>query len=402
MLPVGSLLANWARPLGRGIRFSAFVAGSEERMNSRSDQVLNRCLLVPLVLFLALPACSAQGEGGDAVRSKPGVVTVRNAPELLRVLGTAERRSKVLLAPGNYGQVWIVGVQAQGVVVASQEAARPAVIEFLNLRDSAGLTFSGIEIGMEAGGGQGVRVTNSSDIRLERLDVHGVLDGDPSYDGTGVLVENSSRISIVDSRFHDVTSGIGHKNTNGLTISNNDFRLLRADGVAGNDSNDVTISGNHFTNFFPLKGDHADVIQFWQVAQAVTRNITVTDNVFVRGDGEKVQGIFMTASTLGYEKMVITGNAIVGGMYHGITVDKVTHLEISDNFVQAYNDLTSWILVQNSHDVHVTNNQATDIAFKGSEKAQQQGNRVIGKAKVGDTQHLRRWEQDRPKRAARR
>ncbi|WP_293681249.1 right-handed parallel beta-helix repeat-containing protein, partial [uncultured Phenylobacterium sp.] len=315
---------------------------------------------------------------------------------LIKTLAIAQSGDIILLAPGHYGQVWLQNLHFSGqVMIASQDGNDQAVIEFLNIRNSSGLTFSGIEIGMEAGGGQGVRVTSSTNIRLDEMNIHGVLDGDPSYDGTGVLVEDSSNVSITGNGFHDITSGVGHKNTNGLTISDNDFRLLRADGIAGNDSDNVVISGNHFTNFFPLATDHADAIQFWQTAQSVTTNITITENVIVRGEGEKIQGIFMTASTLGYEDMVIAGNAIVGGLYHGITVAKVTDLEIHDNLVLAYDDLTSWILVQNSNDVRVTDNQVTSISVSGGSTRNvdvvQSGNVIVGKAAVGDASALEAW-----------
>jgi Ca2+-binding RTX toxin-like protein len=312
---------------------------------------------------------------------------------------TADRRAgdTIQLAPGGYGVVWIDGARIAGgeVVITSADPNAPAVIEFLNVRNAQGLTFRQVEIGMEAGGGQGVRISSSSDIRLDDLDIHGVLDGDPSYDGTGVLVENSTNVTVAGSDFHDLTSGIGHSNTHGLTISDNDFRLLRMDGIAGSESSDMRVSGNYFTDFFPLVGDHADAIQFWQTSQTVTTNITVNDNVIVRGAGAKIQGIFMTASTVGYRDMVISGNAVVGGMYHGITVAKVTNLDITDNLVVGYDDLISWILVQDSDDVLVANNQATAITVTGpgtnNTNLVQFGNVIVAQPQIGDLSLLASW-----------
>jgi hypothetical protein len=362
----------------------------------------NRRALVGVAMFLALWGVSGQG----AVARAPGAggspaTTVRTGEELARALRASRTGGKILLAPGYYGQQRIEGVQiADGqLVVASADPKRPAIIEFLNIRNSRGLTFRELEVGMEAGGGQGIRVTASANIRLENLDIHGVLDGDPTSDGTGVLFEKSTDVAIIGSKLHDLTSGVGHNSTNGLTISDNDFRLLRVDGIAGTDSNDVLISGNRFTDFYPLPADHADVVQFWQTSGNPTINITVTDNIFVRGAGAKVQGIFMTASTGGYQNMVISGNAIVGGMYHGITVAKVSKLEISDNLVLGYQDLISWILVQDCSDAVLANNQSTAITVKGPE-VQKRGNVVLKQAKVGDMNGLQRWR-DRPQLAAR-
>jgi nitrous oxidase accessory protein NosD len=355
--------------------------------------------LIGMATFLALWGVWGQEVGAWQLPkgSNSARATVRTSDELIRALRARPAPDTILLASGAYGQVRIEGVQMERqVVIASADRERPAVIEFLNIRNSKGLTFRNVEIGMEAGGGQGVRVTNSSNIRLEKLDIHGILDGDPTSDGVGMLVERSSDVTIADCKLHDLTSGIGHANSTGLTIRGNDFRLMRVDGIAGNDSNNVLIAGNHFTDFFPLPADHADAIQFWQTAPSVTANITVIDNIFVRGRGAKIQGIFMTASTLGYQDMVVSGNAIVGGMYHGITVAKVTKLEMRDNFVAGYQDQISWLLVQKSNDVVVANNQATTLNVTGlnSNNVQvvQTGNVILRPPKVGDTTGLERWK----------
>jgi hypothetical protein len=324
---------------------------------------------------------------------------VQTPAELIRILYTSVAGDVIRLAPGNYGQVRLQNLRISDgrVTVVSQDPARRAVIQFLNIRNSQGLTFADVEIAV-VGLGQGARITDSTDIRLENIDFHGDVNA-PSPQGAGAFVERSANVTIVNSKFHRLGAGIGHSGNNGLTIANNDFRSIRVDGVIGADSSNVAIAGNHFTDFYPQPADHPDVIQFFQTSGAVTTNVRVSDNVFVRGDGAKVQGIFMTAGA-GYQKMVISGNVMFGGMYHGITVAKVSDLQITDNLVVGFEDMVSWIFVQNSTNVTVTDNQSTAITLTGpltnNSNVVQSGNKLMRvRPRVGDTEALRRWRERR-------
>jgi Ca2+-binding RTX toxin-like protein len=321
-------------------------------------------------------------------------MVVNSTAGLYQALWAAHSGDVILLAPGNYGEVRIqnLPLSVGDVTVASQDPDHPAVIQFLSIRNSQGLTFADLEIA-PVGLGHGARITDSTNIRLENIEFHGDVNA-LSPEGAGAYVERSTNVTIADSDFHHLGAGIGHSGNNGLTIANNDFRVIRADGVIGADSNNVTISGNHFTDFYPMVGDHPDAIQFFQTSGAVTTNVTVTDNVFVRGAGEKIQGIFMTAGA-GYQNMVISGNAMFGGMYHGITVAKVTDLLITDNLVVGYQDMVSWILVQNSTNVTVTDNQSTAITLTGpltnNTNVVQSGNIIVARPAVGDLSLLSTW-----------
>src|SRR3546814_7169738 len=76
-------------------------------------------------------------------------------------------------------------------------------------------------------------------------------------------------------------------------LSGNSFHTMRSDGVRGGGTNDVVISNNYFTDFHPVGADHPDAIQLWTTNTTESaRNISITGNVFERGDGDIIQGIF--------------------------------------------------------------------------------------------------------------
>src|SRR3546814_8411255 len=77
-------------------------------------------------------------------------------------------------------------------------------------------------------------------------------------------------------------------------LSGNSFHTMRSDGVRGGGTNDVVISNNYFTDFHPVGADHPDAIQLWTTNTTESaRNISITGNVFERGDGDIIQGIFL-------------------------------------------------------------------------------------------------------------
>jgi nitrous oxidase accessory protein NosD len=352
-----------------------------------------------LTIFLTFCAVGAQVACAQSAEQGSGQVTVQTAAQLVAAVRSSTRGGSVLLAPGNYGTVKIEGVQTTGQVrVASADPSKPAVIQYLSIKGSNGLTISQIEFAIKAGS-LGVGVQDSRDIRLEKLDIHGLMDGNPSDDPTGVSLQRSANVTIAESRFHDLGGGIGYSDVNGMTIVDNRFEVIRSDGVTGTRVNDVVISRNYFTDFYPEAADHPDVVQIWTSNAAPSRNFTITDNVFERGAGRKVQGIFIKGDgAVGYENVVITGNAIIGGMYNGISVTVANGLTISDNLVLGYDDMVSWIQVKDSKAFRVTGNTATSFIVLDY-PLRKEGNVIVDKPGVGDTARLRQWK-NRPRPSA--
>jgi Ca2+-binding RTX toxin-like protein len=310
---------------------------------------------------------------------------------LIHTLSVARAGDTIRLASGNYGEVRLDGLRvAGGLAITSADPAHPAVLTYLSLTNCQGLTFADLEFNIRTGH-LGVYANASSDIRLEHLDIHGVVDGDPTTDGTGVSIRDSSGVLIANSEFHDLGAGVGLLNAHGLIVVGNQFHHIRSDGISGTASNDLLISGNHFRDFFPAADDHPDVVQLWTSASRATRNVMIADNVFERGAGRVVQGIFLKPDGIGFENVSITGNAIVGGMYQGISVTGAHGVTVADNLVLGYADMTSWIMLKDSSDASLYDNRSTSyITGAGTVTS---GNLPLVQAMLGDSTVLQTWSQ---------
>jgi hypothetical protein len=86
-----------------------------------------------------------------------------------------------------------------------------------------------------------------------------------------------------------------------------------------------------------------------------------------------------------YQNVTITGNAIVGGMYHGIMLDQTDNANLSNNFVEGYQDQNSWIMLNNSTHSTEANNIATTFQGVGNIGLVETNDVQIAQGPVGDT-----------------
>ncbi|WP_372785091.1 nitrous oxide reductase family maturation protein NosD [Phenylobacterium sp.] len=291
------------------------------------------------------------------VPTKPGaaLATVSSPDGLFAALQSAHAGDTILLAAGTYGAINLNGFHFDGPVnIQSADLGNEAVLTGLTLNGSSGLSFN--HLVMTTPGGTAVTVMDSSNVAFSALTVHGTTGSD---DGVGFMVRDSSGVSITGSDFSKIGSGIGHVHDSGLTVSNNTFHDLQTDGVFGAGSSHVVISGNSFSNFHPLPGDHPDAIQLWGNTDGSPGNdVTISNNIITRGSGDVIQGIFIEST----DNVTITGNALTGTMYNGISVSTTDHAVISGNFVQGFTDMDSRIVVRGqSVDVSVLHNTAQSV-----------------------------------------
>jgi nitrous oxidase accessory protein NosD len=312
------------------------------------------------------------------------ITTVGTSTGLLSALKTARPGDVIKLSPGDYSAMKIYKVEIAGeVTITSADASNPAVLHGLSVENSRGLTFTNLEMVIPSvSNANGAAVGSSSYIRFDNVNVHGAKPGDAN----AITIRNSDHVSVVNSDIHDAWIGISHLNSNYLTFSRNTVHDIKADGIRGGGSSNVVISDNHFTNFYPDPADHPDAIQFWTVnTAAAARDIVITGNTFVRGDGKPIQGIFVgNENRLPFENVTITGNAIIGGMYHGISLDTAVNARIEGNIVQGYSDMTSWIGIFRTNNAIVSNNQANYFKFLDSKGVSDRGNKTLRMAKIGD------------------
>ena len=318
------------------------------------------------------------------------ITTVSSNAGLTSALSSASAGDTILLAPGSYSQIAIYNQSFSGVTIASADPTRMAQVQGIVLNGVKGLTFSDLAVRVAADG-HGVNAANSSNVSFDGLKVtgQGYLAG-----GLGFVIRTSSGVSVTDSEVSQVWGGIDHRDSSGLTFSGNSLHDLRGDAIRGGGSSNMTITHNEITNVFPYDS-HTDVIQFWGTAAHPTMSdITISENVYVRGTGGPIQGIFVTDGS--YENMNIHDNAIVGGLWNGIVLNGVSNSVLEDNLVQAYTDQGSYIALGKTNNVQALDNETTGFLLKPewgtSVNLTQQGTIKIPNAPVGDLTYLHNWE----------
>ena len=319
-------------------------------------------------------------------------VIVRTTDALWAAIKSAKAGDTIELAPGNYSALRLNGINIAGEVkITSADPGHPAVIAGLTITSSSGLTFSNLEVTVNPLNGFAVLLGSTKNMIFDQLNLHGASVGD----GNAVMVRNSTNVTVSNSDIHHLGTGLNHLDSNQVVFSGNKLHDLQADGIRGGGSSNVTITGNHFTNFYPKAGDHPDAIQFWtQAVKTASQNITITDNVFVRGDGQPIQGIFVgNEAQLTYLNVTITGNAIIGGMYHGIALTNGANVRVENNLVQGYTDMTSWILLSKTTGSTLAGNQATDFKYDSTNVGLVLADNIrIAKGVMGDTLTLSKWQ----------
>ena len=291
----------------------------------------------------------------DQIQGTSVTVTVSSSDGLSAALRGAHAGDTILLAAGTYSPISLNNLHYDGVVtIQSADSSHQAVLTGLTLKGSSGLAFNSMN--MTTAAGTAVTVVSSSSIAFSGLTVYGTTGVDQ---GVGFLVRSSSGVSVTGSDFSRIGSGVGHIEDNGLTVSGNTFHNLKTDGVYGGGSSHVVVSDNSFTDFHPAPGDHPDAIQFWGGSHGTHgSDITISDNVITRGDGDVIQGIFLESS----DNITITGNALTGTMYNGIALSTSSNAVIEDNFVQGFLDMGSRIITRGaSSNVTVTHNTVEQV-----------------------------------------
>ncbi|RYD73783.1 MAG: right-handed parallel beta-helix repeat-containing protein, partial [Verrucomicrobiaceae bacterium] len=222
---------------------------------------------------------------------------VSNAAELNVALKAVGAGDKILLGAGDYGAVSLKNLTFDAnITIASKDPSAQAVITKLDVAGSKGITFTDLEFSTNGSVKLGglFSVVGSSKITFDNVYVHGSLNGNPQDDVDGIRLVDSKDVTITNSEFEQLRIAISHRDGDGMNISGNHIHDIRMDGIRGSGSSDILISKNYITDFYRVDGDHADAIQFFTGnTTEAAKNITITDNIIDRGDGLKMQGIFI-------------------------------------------------------------------------------------------------------------
>lgn len=310
------------------------------------------------------------------------IFSVGSSRALADTLRLARPGDVIKVASGTYDALKIANVQfAGGVTITSADANRPAVFNNLQVTNSKGITFSQVEF--STGGSTAVKLSLSSDIAFDRVEFHGPRGLGSSATAIGISLDGNRNITISNSEFADLANGVTLGGNTGVRIAGNYFHDIRTDGVHASSNTGVTIADNFFTNFRPAAGDHADAIQFFTTgATTPSRNVTITGNLVLRGDGAGVQGIFIRdgGGNLPFENVVIKNNVISGGNYNGISLDNAVRSEIVGNTVIGDIDRRSWIRTVDADDTVVRGNVATFLMTAQSQNGALAGNSLVAQS----------------------
>jgi hypothetical protein len=315
---------------------------------------------------------------------------VSDTTSLWAAIKGAHSGDTIQLTAGTYSELRLDSANIAGnVTITSADPTHPAVVAGLYITSSSGLTFSNLEVTVDPKTGFAVMLGSDKNMVFDHLNMHGAAVGD----GSAIMVRNSTNVAVTNSDIHDLVTGINHLDSSQLNFSNNNLHNIQADGIRGGGSSNVTISGNHFTDFFPKTGDHPDAIQFWTTnTSTASHDLTITNNVFVRGAGQAIQGIFVgNENKIPFQNVTITGNAIIGGMYHGISLSYGDHVTVTNNLVEGYTDMTSWIMLNNTTNSTEHDNTSTSYTGTGNVGLLEGNDQKIAQGAIGDTTTLTNW-----------
>lgn len=302
------------------------------------------------------------------------LTTVTDTVALKAALGTAQAGDTILLSAGNYDPLVLKDLRIAGAVtIGSERIESPAVLNGLDLRNVQGLIFQDLEFVVSpTKGANQFQVVDSANIQFNRLHAHGTLDGDPQNDLAGLELRTSRNITITKSEFQQLFYALGHRDLDGLTVTDTWFHDLRMDGIRGSGTSNLLIAGNRFADFARIAGqDHADGIQLWSSPTVPNvHDIVVRDNLIERGSGTMIQGIFMRSpeGERAFDKVTISGNIVVGGSYNGITIIGATNVNVEGNVVLGFTDQKSWIKVDQVDGAAITRNSTSDLLINASVK----------------------------------
>ena len=297
---------------------------------------------------------------------------VSSSSELIARMATVSSGDTIFLAPGTYEPLTVRNLGDLGITIASADPDNPAVLTGVVMSDVGDVRFSNLIMSAGVGENNAFRFESTHALTFSGIVVHGPDNVGSGEEVSPLLIRSSTDITVVDSEFYNAFHALKLLDVDGIIISGNEFHDIRCDGIRGGGVSNAVVSGNFFTNFYPIGNDHPDAIQFWSTNQAeAAHNLVITDNLVIRGDGGPTQGIFIrdTNDSLPFENVTINGNVILGGLYNGISVDGVIGGEVTNNLVIGYPDQRSWIRVNMDVNFDVSANAATAYSFDERDSA---------------------------------
>ena len=277
------------------------------------------------------------------------VITVTTALQLTSAIANATGGETIMLAPGNYGAVFIRNkAYTAPVTITSSNASDPAVIASLSISQSKNVTLSNI-ISQYVYKGEPIyhrnnEITGSSNIMITDVQFIGANDTAGYGSGYGVVIAgNSNTVTLKNSTMTKWGRALVAYESQNLNIIGNTASDISNDVMNFVMVEDLLLENNylHSMRRDPNSGNHADVVQFFTSGTIVpTKNVIIRGNVFDIASGSWAQSLFMgneevrlgrAGIEMFYQNVLIENNVIRNLHVHGITVGETIGLTIRNN-----------------------------------------------------------------------
>jgi VCBS repeat-containing protein len=258
-------------------------------------------------------------------------------------INSAHAGDVIALAAGTYSNILIANhTYSGGVTITSQDLTHPASLIGLGVANSSNLTFSNLDMTIVGTTDPyyGFRIDNSQNITLSNLTVH----GDPSVvaynQKAAFYITYSTGVNIENSTFEHMGQALTVNNDSNVDISNNTFAYLSKGGIEMGGTSNVSIDHNTIEDFQVSQGTHPDGIQIYTAGfTASAHDISITNNLIDRGNGDAIQGIFVQDETgvLPFFNVNIQNNTVLGGMWDSLYLnDAQGTVTIANNYVASW------------------------------------------------------------------
>jgi hypothetical protein len=359
--------------------------------------------------------------GANAGPAEPAATTVivNSVAELNAALAAALKSATpgetIELAPGSYSGVKLVYENfSSPVTITSESAAKPAVLEGLDVSYDSNLHFTNLEISSVGSTDPyyAVRVMNSQNISFAHLEVQGNLSETPSQNVSGFGVEKSSNVSVSDSTFNDLYIGFAANINTNVSVVGNSFTDMDKSGVGMGAVTGANISNNNFTDFNTPYGTHSDAIQLYTASMPNgSSNVVIDGNLYYRGDGTPAQGIFVQdeQGTMPYDNITIDDNTMIGGEWNAIYLKHaIGSVQVEGNTVASWagydgaTDTTmnfiSWINLQGLSGATLTEtgNAAQEYVYDGTKATTPAQSHTLGAVTDDGSALLHAWATANP------
>lgn len=333
----------------------------------RVQQAVLRVLALaslPTFLFGLPHPREAKGQACAANR------TIADVAALDAALRCAAPGTTLKLASVNFGTLEIRNPAATNLTITSADPLHRAQFNGLAIHRSSGFTLRNLKIGgpPPSGWRYAMLIFQGSDFTADNIELVGDQDRATGALDSAIMVRNVVGVRLSGLRIAHHRNGISLLDVRNVDVIKNSITNMRVDGIRGGGVSDARISRNVIGTFNPISGDHPDGIQLWSRNQkGPAENILIEGNLILRGSGTPIQGIFVTDRiNLPFRKLVIRNNLCVGTMYNGITIIGSDDATISGNSVIPLDPQTSWIRVESSRNIEVTENYAGRFLLIGS------------------------------------